>query len=248
MDALSIPQFVYCGLVVFGAYVVRGTAGFGGGLVAIPLLLMVLPLKTVLPVITVLNMVSSLQAVRNRDQIMWIELAKLLPFSALGVALGIYVFTAIDMELLTKAFAAFLIVYAVYGIVSARRADTEPPKRMPKWVLAPVGMIAGFLATIFGGSGGGFYAVYLDGLRLTRHQFRATVTTILLVVAVMRFFGYMKIGFYDEDTLTLLGAALPLMLLGAYVANLLIDRLSDRNFRMGIAAILIVSGVTLFLK
>lgn len=248
MASLSVIELIYCGLVVFGAYVVRGTAGFGGGLVAIPLLLMVLPLTTVLPVVTVLNMVSSLQAFKVRDHIQWRELLKLLPFAAIGVLLGLYVFTSIDLELLTKAFAVFLIIYAVYGIVSSRREKDVQRRQAPKWILVPVGIIAGFLATIFGGSGGGFFAVYLDGLRLPRHQFRATVTTILLCVALMRFSGYMKLGFYSGDTLTLLGAALPVMLAGAFVANILVDKMSDKNFRVVIAIVLIASGVTLLLK
>lgn len=248
MDSLSTIQFVYCGAVIFGAYVVRGTAGFGGGLVAIPLLLMVLPLTTVLPVVTILNMVSSLQVMRDRKHIQWRELLKLLPFSAIGIALGLYIFTAIDLDLLTKAFAIFLILYAVYGIVSARRETSGQQKRMPKWILVPVGITAGFLATIFGGSGGGFYAVYLDGLRLTRHQFRATITSILLVVAGLRSIGYVQLGFYDREALTLLAASLPLMLLGAYVATLILNRMSDRVFRTGIAVILIGSGVTLLFK
>lgn len=249
MDSLTIAQFVYCGFVVFGAYVVRGTAGFGGGLVAMPLLLMVLPISTVLPVIAVLNMLSSMQAMKVREHIQWMELLKLVPPSILGILLGWFVFKAIDLDLLTKFFAVFLILYAVYSLISAKREKkTGEEKKMPKWVLVPVGIIAGFIAMIFGGAGGGFYAVYLDGLRLPRHQFRATVTTILLVVSVSRSIGYYQLGFFHEETLTLLAAALPLMFLGSFVANRLLNRMSDTNFRVIIAFLLIGSGVTLFFK
>jgi len=249
MDSLSIVQFVYCGFVIFAAYVVRGTAGFGGGLVAMPLLLMVLPISTVLPVIAVLNMLSSLQAMRVREHIQWMELAKLIPPTIVGVLLGWFVFKTIDLDPLTKFFAAFLILYALYSLYESKRTkNADGEKMMPKWVLFPVGVIAGFIAMIFGGAGGGFYAVYLDGRRLPRHQFRATVTTILLVVSVSRSVGYYQLGFFHQETVMLLAAALPLMFLGSWVANRLLNRMSDLNFRVIISILLIASGITLFFK
>ena len=45
-------QLALSALVVVAAYTLRGATGFGAGVVAIPLLVLVLPLRTVIPVIT----------------------------------------------------------------------------------------------------------------------------------------------------------------------------------------------------
>lgn len=42
MEALGPAQLVFCALVVMAAFAVRGTTGFGGNAIAVPLLTLVL--------------------------------------------------------------------------------------------------------------------------------------------------------------------------------------------------------------
>ena len=49
--------FVFAVIVAFG---VRGGAGFGGGVVAVPMLALLAPLQTVVPLTSALNTVASL--------------------------------------------------------------------------------------------------------------------------------------------------------------------------------------------
>lgn len=60
MEALGPAQLVLCALVATAAFAVRGTTGFGGNAIAVPLLTLVLPIHNVVAVITVLTIVSSL--------------------------------------------------------------------------------------------------------------------------------------------------------------------------------------------
>lgn len=55
MESLTPVNLIFCGIIVLAAYTVRGIGGFGSGLVAIPLLALVLPMHIIVPVITLLG-------------------------------------------------------------------------------------------------------------------------------------------------------------------------------------------------
>ena len=47
---MEIHTVVYAALVLFVAYLVRGIAGFGSGLIAVPMLTLVAPVPLVVPI------------------------------------------------------------------------------------------------------------------------------------------------------------------------------------------------------
>ncbi|HEX9747966.1 MAG TPA: hypothetical protein VGB86_06115 [Methylomirabilota bacterium] len=51
---MTLETAVYSGLVVLLAYWVRGMAGFGSGLIAVPLLTLMWPVTIVVPVVVAL--------------------------------------------------------------------------------------------------------------------------------------------------------------------------------------------------
>ncbi|MGH8707328.1 MAG: TSUP family transporter, partial [Burkholderiales bacterium] len=122
--ALASPQVLaLCAAVVFAAYVLRGATGFGAGVVAIPLLALVMPLTVVIPVITTLGIVASLgQSVQEFRHVDWRALRGLALPSALGMGIGLWLFASLDQVLLVKAFAAFIILYGCWGLLPRRPA------------------------------------------------------------------------------------------------------------------------------
>jgi len=85
-------------------------------------------------------------------------------------------------------------------------------------------------------------------LRLDKDSFRVTITTVLLFQALMRVAGYAHLGFYDRATLLLAAAALPMMLIGTRIGNLLAGRVEQHVFNVSVALVLMVSGTALLLK
>ena len=60
--------------VLFIAYLVRGIAGFGSGLIAVPLLALLFPIQAVVPVVVLLDYLGSAsQGLSNRRLIAWRE-------------------------------------------------------------------------------------------------------------------------------------------------------------------------------
>ncbi|MGA7984522.1 MAG: sulfite exporter TauE/SafE family protein, partial [Burkholderiales bacterium] len=110
-------QLAWCALVVVVAYTLRGATGFGAGVAAIPLLVFVLPLRTVIPVITTLGIVASFgQTVREFRHVEWRGVRGLLLPTVAGAAAGLWLFKALHPELLRQALALFIIAYALWTL------------------------------------------------------------------------------------------------------------------------------------
>ncbi len=247
MESLSALQLAFCAAVLVIAYGVRGITGFGSGALAIPLLALALPLRVIVPVITLLGFFASVShIVQDRSRIAWGELARLLPFTAVGVAAGLYLFVSLSAETLRSLLGGFVIVYALFSLRDGGFGRFE--QGLAPLVLAPAGTLAGLVATLFGGMSGPIYVVYLRMRRLGKAEFRVTIATILLVLALIRIAGYVSIGVFDRTALLAFATAVPAMALGTYAGNRLHARVSERWFTRVVAALLLLSGAALLLK
>lgn len=248
MESLGTLELVFAALVLVVAYAVRGGAGFGAQAIAVPLLALILPLQVLVPAITVVTALASFtQWRRDRLRIVWSEIARLLPFTLVGVLAGLYIFQNADARTLTKAFGIFVILYALFSIRKARSA-TLLPARFVRPLGAALGTASGALGAIFGAAAGPLYVIYFNLLRLERDAFRATLTTILMFQALIRIAGYAQLGFYNETVLLLVAAALPMMVVGSRIGDALAGRIEQHVFNRCVGALLLVSGVALLFK
>jgi uncharacterized membrane protein YfcA len=246
MEALSGPELLFFAVVVVLSYAIRGSAGFGGA--TVPLLALVLSLKILAPMVSFLGLVSSLFILRyDWRHVVWRDLWRVMPWVGIGVAAGLYFFKALDAAALTRALGAFVIGYGAWSLWTA--FGRPPGIRSRRQFITPVlGTVAGFIGTIFGTNAGKFFAIYLDLLNYAKAEFRATVAATLLGLGIMRVSGYAALGVFDRDALIACAAALPLMLIGAFLGNRIHARIDPVMFRRLIAIILLASGVPLVLR
>ncbi len=237
--------FAFCLVVIFAAYALRGATGFGAGVIAIPLLLLVLPLTVVIPVLTTLGIAASLgQSLQEFRHVDWRVLRGLALPTAIGVALGLWLFALIDQNLLLKAFGAFIIGYGLWGFLPRR-----PQVSLPPGVLAgSMGVSGGLVATLFGGMAGPFYAIYLRVLELDRRRFRASMSSVLFCLGLVRAGGYGGLGFYDRRVVALLALFAPVMALAMLAGDRWHASLDEARFEKIVGALLVGSGVALLLK
>lgn len=248
MEALSPFELIAAAAAVMAAYAVRGTAGFGGQTVAVPLLTLMLPITAVVPAVTVLTVVSSVvHWLRDWNKIAWREIARLMPFTLLGVLAGLYLFDQFEPRTLTRALGIFVLLYACFALLTASR-----PVAAPARLLRPFGpvlsTVAGAVGAVFGAGAGPLYVIYLNALRLEKDCFRVTITTILTFQAAVRVAGYWRLGFYEGPALWVIVAGFPMMLIGARLGHYLGARIDQRRFNLGVGALLMVIGAGLFLK
>jgi uncharacterized membrane protein YfcA len=244
MEALSLPELAFFAAVIILSYAIRGSAGFGG--VTVPLLAWIMSLKTVAPMVAFLGLISSLAILRHDlRHVVWRDLWHVMPWCAGGVLGGLYFFKTLNAGTLAQALGVFVLAYGAYSLwITFRPSEI----RLPMRAVTPVaGTLGGFVGTIFGSNAGAFFAIYLDLLRYAKTEFRATVAAILLGLGILRVSGYAAVGAYDRDALLACAAALPLMVLGAFLGNRIHANLEQLKFRRLVAVILLGSGIPLVL-
>jgi len=241
-ESLTLSELLFGFVILVTAYVVRGITGFGSGLIAIPLLALILPITIVVPMIGLVDYIAALaHGVNHRRSIQWREVAPLLPFTLIGVLSALYIFKTVDGDLLKRILGGFVLLYAIYSLFGR-----NPNGRLSrKWSVIGGGF-GGLVSTLFG-TGGPFYVIYLQLRGLDKTAFRATIATIFMLEGGARIIGYSLSGFYSVDTLTLVVVALPVMALAMYVGGHIHTNISQESFKRAIGMVLLGSGAALLI-
>ena len=245
IDAIGLGStgtILYCAVVLFVAYLIRGIAGFGSGLIAVPLLSLAVPVPAVVPLVVTLDYVGSAsQGVKNVDQIAWREQLILIPFMVVGITLGLFLLHSFPPVILARVLGVFVILYAIY------RWIPQQPRKGSRLFGVLFGVLGGLLGALFG-TGGPFYVIYLNLRALEKTVFRATFATNFLIDGGIRLVAYAWMGLIGLGTLGALVLALPVATVALYLGGRIQTGLSQVAFVRVISLLLVGSGLALLLK
>ena len=246
-EGLSVFHMAWIAAAIFAAYVVRGMSGFGAGLVAAPMLAFVLPLHVVVPLSGLLVFVLFIfLTIRDRRDVIWREFRLLAPPTVAGVVAGLLLFRSLDNKLLVTMLGGFLIVYATY--MFAVHALGLPEFRCSARWAVPLGFAGSFFDTLFGGGGGTLVVIYMHARGMGKMQFRATLAMLWFIEMIARISGYAIAGYYTRDVLIAVALLLPVVWAATWVGEHVGNRISQETFARILAALLLVSGVSLLFK
>lgn len=228
-------------IILFVAYLVRGIAGFGSGLIAIPLLAMMHPITLVVPMVVLLDYLgSAAQGLGNRQSIKWGELWPLLPFTLVGCAIALYLFTSVDPVLLKQALGWFILIFAIYQILPL------PPLHGSRLWAMPAGMMGGLVGTLFG-TGGPFYMIYLTIRGLDKTALRASFASYFFIDGSIRLVGFAVTGLLHADMLTDFLRWLPAAAIGLYIGGHVHLGISNKTFKYFVSLLLVFSSYRLLM-
>jgi uncharacterized membrane protein YfcA len=246
-ESFSLLQLAVTAGVVFFAFVVRGTSGFGAGLVAIPLLVFVIPIRSAVPLMGILVfMLFLFLFIRDHRDVLWDELKRLIPPTLAGVAAGALLFKNLDSGLLLKLLGCFIVGYAVY-VLAVQYFGMPEVRCSQRWAY-PVGFVGAVVDTMFGGGGGTVVVVYMHLRGIGRIQFRATVAVLWFFEMIARIAGYAMSGLYSLELLLVAAMLLPVVWAGTMAGERIGNRISPETFSRVLAVMLLASGVSVLTK
>jgi len=243
----SAAQVAVVAAIVFGAFVVRGTSGFGAGMVAIPLLVFVIPIHTAVPMMGLLAFILFIfLSIRDRHDVVWDELKLLVPTTILGVVAGAVLFKNLDSVVLLRLLGVFIMAFAVY-VLAVHHFGLPQVRCSRRWA-PPVGFVRAAVDTMFGGGGGTLVVVYMHMRGIGTAQFRATVAVLWFFEMIARLAGYALSGYYTLSTLLFAALVLPLVWAGTHLGERIGNRISQETFSKVLAVMLLLSGISVLLK
>lgn len=243
LDTLTPLQLTASAAILAVAFLVRGVAGFGSGLIAIPILTLMMPLSIVVPLMVLLDYIASLShGLKNRDEIRWNEILPMIPFSILGVVIALFFLSQSDALMLTKALGVFIILYAFYTLSGF--TPKAGATRAWGWL---AGLSGGMIGTLFG-TGGPLYVTYFKARGLNKAAFRTTLAVTFLLDGAGRIVGFASTGSFNMEFITLIAMALPVMAVFMYIGEHIHTKITQLQFQRAISVLLLMSGSVLLIK
>lgn len=229
--------------VILAAYFIRGITGFGSGLIAVPLLALMLPLQRVVPLVLVLDFSASLIMSHGaRRQVQWHEVRSLIVPSLVGILSGATLLLHLPRDPLLTALGLFVIVFALRYLLDVH--GERPISRL--WAL-PAGFSGGLIGALFG-TGGPPYVIYLTHRIPNKSALRASLSGLFLLDGSLRLLTFLITGLLGLHLLPTLALAAPMVILGLYLGHRVHLGISQRQMMLLIGLLLLGSGASLLVK
>jgi len=236
-------------LVLLGALlagVTTGMAGFGTALVASGLWYHVLPAVIVPPLVALTGVVGQLIGLFSiKKSYSWNEAKSYLIGGLLGVPLGVLTLTIASPANLRIVVGGFLTLYASFQLlcISKMHFNIDAGKNAN----GAIGVGGGFLGG-FAGLSGPLPIIWLQLQGKTSLSQRAIYQPFNLVVLSLALVGMALKGFVTKQVLILFVICVPITVVGTVAGLYFYSKMSDKIFRNTILALLLLSGLWLFIQ
>lgn len=219
------------------------------GTLAVPLFAFLFGAKYSTGIVLILLCIADLIAViYYRKEFLWSEIKKLLPASLFGLIVGLFVGNYINDKVF-KLLIGICIIVGVGIMIWLDRTSQQKQEKLTKnrWYSPFFGFILGF-STMIGNAAGPALSVYMLSKRLDKISFAATSAWFIMILNFtkipLQVFVWHNLtwsGFY----LNLL--AIPFILLGGFIGIKIVKMLPERDFRVLIIALVVISAILLMI-
>jgi uncharacterized membrane protein YfcA len=232
---------------ITAAYFVKGVAGMGGPLLAIPVIASVAGVEHAVVVLSLANLLSN-------GWLLWEHRAGaagtgfvMIPFLTAGTiatVAGTWLLTEIDDRVLSV-----LVALAILGYIVRHVTDSEfrlDRARARRWA-APMGLVGG---TLIGatGIGGPLIATYLHSIRFSRSSFIVALSLTFQVFGMIQIAMLLWLGSFTPDrTIQALWAILPVLAMTP-LGIVLGRRLTQRWFEAVVLMLLAFAAIRLLVS
>jgi len=235
---LSIGTLLFAMGVIFLASIVKGTAGFGFGMLATPLLMTVIDPRLVVgigvPLQVVLDLLILWQVWGDLD---WRRVITMIGAGVLGVPLGILFLLAVDSDNLRLVVSSVVLAAGFIMLLGITvRISRERLAR------AITGFTTGalFASTTISGPP---TVLFMLNQRWERGTYRSSLSAVNVCVETFALVSLAASGVIDRQSLGLDAIFLPLVLVGAYISKKVIASIDVTQFRRLAVVVVIASGV-----
>lgn len=228
-------------LIIFVGACLQGITGFGSGLIAVPLLTLLLPLSVITPTLSIVNFaMATYLAWMLRHAVRIQQWRWLLATGIIGTLVGNWLLNHIRLDWLQMGMAVLVISVAAlfwFGVQFNHRSTPT--------LQSFSGLLAGFSngALTLGGPP---VVLFLTGNGLDRIAFRATLTVFFWALALTNIVSFGVQRRYEADHFPIVICLLIGAIGGAWLGHRISDKLSEQLFRKISLLLVIIAGLIAF--
>lgn len=234
------PQTMTILGVLFCSTIVRSTFGFGDALLAMPILAVVVGLKTATPLVAlVATTIALVILVRTRTAVELKSAKGLIISTLIGIPIGLFLIRGSYDTAMKLVLSAVIIGFALYSLVKPAIAGLRSERGAYLF-----GLTAGILGGAYNTNGPP--VVIYGSLRGWKPlAFRATLQAYFFMTGWLIVAGHCAAGLWTTRVLTLYGLALPVVFLGIVAGSVLHRSIPEGKFDRSVHVLLLMVGVFL---
>jgi uncharacterized membrane protein YfcA len=231
-------------IILFCSTFVRSSLGFGDALVAMPLMTMLIGLKTATPTVALIAVtIAATILIRNWRTADVRAALGLVIASTMGIPIGLVLLKGINEDFMKTLLGIILIFYGVYNLVKPRLGQISDHFGLT--------FLFGFVAGLLGGAyntNGPPVVIYGTLRKWPPSNFRATLQGYFLPTASFIAIGHGISGLWTSQVFTYYAAALPGVFLAIFLGGRLHTSLSHTHFDRYVHTALIAMGMMLVIR
>lgn len=241
MDEINVSIII----ISFIATWVRSTFGFGESLVAVPLLMLFLPVKVAVPLSVLLSvLVAAIVVVQDHSKIHW-RSAKWLVLSALpGIPAGLALLLYGSEAWVKRGLGMLMCIYSLYALFGKKKIRLHNDSR--PWLL-----LCGFFSGVFGGAyglNGPPLVIYGNMRQWSAAHFRATLQAYFLPASAIGMVGYVLKGLVTAEVLSYFLMTVPAVIPAVWLGRYCNHRLKNDSFFSYLYVALLLIGCFLIVN
>ncbi|WIO73839.1 sulfite exporter TauE/SafE family protein [Porticoccaceae bacterium LTM1] len=243
MEALWYSP-LFWGLAIAGVILTgiskSGFAG-GAGVMAVPLLALVMPVPAaaalMLPLLIVMDAKTVHYYWRSASKS---ELLHIVPAALLGIGLGGWLMGSLSSDWLQRILGIFCVLFACWQPLASILG------RIPGggWLW---GAVSGVSSTLLH-AGGPPINIYLVARALPKPLWLATASLFFAVMNLVKVIPYGLLGQWKSELLLMAALLLPAALVGVWLGHRIQRRINERQFMQCCRVLLLLSGISLLVK
>ena len=228
------------------AFWISAICGGGASLILLPILNLLLPNSVVPFSLTIGTFTSSASRIMvfkkhvNKKMFFWF-----VPFSIPAVLLGAWLIKYVNPNYLQLIVALFLVAN-LPQLFKSEENEIKSEKPYPKFALAIIGFMAGFVSGITGAIGLLFNRFYLK-FGLTKEEIVATRAANEVFLHLIKLIIYILLGLYSNTALWLGLTIAVATIISSYTVKYILPFLSEILFKRIGYATMVVSGIVLLM-
>lgn len=246
LQDIKLQQWIV--LLTVALLIGMSKAGFGFGLMVVPLLAFGFGARESTGIMIPILIVADIYAVRHYHRMAeWKHIYKLLPWAVLGILAGVVTGKLISGD----QFRILLSVFVIAGLVIMAGRDllkkSEIVPAHPSLAVM-LGVLGGF-SSMVGNAAGPIFAVYLLAMRLPKNSYIGTGAWFYLIINLIKLPFHIWIWqTISAGTLLLDLVAIPAILMGAWSGIRIIRLFSDGSYRVFIIVMTLISALFLIFR
>lgn len=239
----TLPTILLVLAILFLSTFIRSTLGFGDALFAMPLLALLVGIRTATPLVAfAASTISFTILLGNWRQVDLRVTWRLIVSTLLGIPVGLWILRFAPEGLILGLLGILLVLFGLYNLVAPR---------LPPLSGGPVAFVFGFVAGILGGAyntNGPPIVIYGALQGWSPERFRTTLQGYFFPTGLLILAGHGLAGMWTPTVISLYLYALPLILLAIFLGGKLNRRLEPGRFQRLVHVALVIFGVVLIVN